>query len=1004
MSFLRLEKRGISEQAKVTGWQSQSFKSRAGWAFPVYEPLTGAVIATRWKSAQSGGMKYAWIPSKPDSPSADWYVLPETKLAISNENGIAYLANGEPALLAYQSAGVKNVIATTLSEVGIPKNLLSALTDLGITRLLYPIDNDAAGEKSAINWRDALRASAIDFEAFSWGEDAPSKADANDIWIQVNFDSDAFIARLKELRPLSLPLPEIEAQFDETDFEQTPQGLINTLANRLGVNGWKSNGWSRKNISSPFRDDKHPSATFNRNSGVLHDFGSGESYSPIEIAEQLGIDWKSYYPQRKLSKPRPQFIDSDAPITVPFFKAEKIVNMPYISDLSLNELGQTNLIRSPLATGKTSLISKIIQNADPMARILVITHLQALAENISERLSAECDYTVECYHQIPYEYRKTPHRLVCSYDSLHTIRDDWDYVFIDEHEQFHRHLTGGTMRDGEPLRAYTKLMTIVKGAEQVTVLDAHMSIASTTWLQKMRGDVTTIMNSYTHQWDTLSIQKSESGLLAEAFSAAFGNTKGIVIPTNSRSKSLDYYQLAINLFGEEAVMLINGENSSSRDARQFIKQLTHPENKGKALNTIFPDLRILICSPSLATGIDVQAEVSGVYGVFTQQPWVNACNILQMMMRYRQANVRQMCVMGSAALPEKGINRENTMKDALILHKARMSGTASAAHFKQYGLNDFDSTQELITIFSALFESETKHQQQSLHFFVEIAAEAEGFTVERSEESNSGIREALKLARKERGELFKQTVLSTTVVSPEEFDTLRQNPDATSEELRTARAGLERWHIEFVSGQTITGELFGLLGSSRKRTDFNRLIDVLDNPDSLKKRDRDEAKIGVLVIQRKHFIRNRDLIDMAGQSVLGDKWLHSDEKLTTEEIAQRMETFLRMHINEIQQYIDRRFDLSEEPINIFRRLLKRVGLQLGRTQIMRDGVRYYLYFIDGKHRKTVLGHASIALEARQIRELLQTRLTLINIREWRNQSSQRTIPPKLEPEPEMIPL
>ena len=1004
MSFLHLQKRGIASIAKQAGWQSKSFKSRAGWAFPVYEPLTGRVIATRWKSAETGGMKYAWIPSKPDSPPADWYILPGTKLEICNTENTAYLANGEPALLAYHVAGVKNVIATTLSEVGIPKNLHSMLKDLGINRLLYPVDKDAAGEKSAINWRDALRGSGVDFEAFSWGTDAPDKADANDIWMQVNFNSDAFIACLDELEPLPLPLPEIEIAFDDADFEQAPQGLIDTLASRLGVNAWKSNGWSRKNVSSPFREDKHPSATFNRESGVLHDFGTGESYSPTEVADQLSIDWKSYYLERKHKAPIPRVLAEDYPLTIPLFEAEKIVNMRYISNLALNELGATNAIRSPLATGKTSLISKIIQNADPNAKILVITHLQALAENISGRLSDECDIPVECYHQIPHEYRKSAYRLVCSYDSLHTISDEWDYVFIDEHEQFQRHLTGGTMRGGEPLRAYNKLMTIVKGAKQVTVLDAHMSIASTSWLQTMRGDVTTIMNSYKHQWNTLSIHKSESGLLAEALSAAFGDTKGIVLPTNSRSKSLDYYQLAVKYFGEDAVMLINGENSSSRDARQFIKQLTHPDNKGKALSTIFPDLKILICSPSLATGIDVQAEVSGVYGVFTQQPWVNACNILQMMMRYRRAGVRQICVMGSATLPTKDMDWAGAMEDAFSFHKARMSGTALAADFQRYGIHDFDKTQKLITIFSALFENDTKFHQQGLHFFVEIAAKAEGFTIEHKDAFNEGIRDGLKMARQERGELFKKTVLSTAPVSSEAFDELRQNPDATSDELRIARAGLERWHIEYTSGQTITGELFTLLGTTRKRSDFNRLIDVLDNPDSLKKRDREEAKIGVLVIQRKHFIRNRDLIDMAGQSVLGDKWLHSDEQFTADEIAKRMETFLRMHIAEIQQYIDRRFDLSDEPINILRRLLKRVGLKLGRTQIMRDGVRYYLYFIDGKHREKVLGHAVIALKARQNRELLQTRLDLFTIRDWRNRPSQATFLQQGEVQAETIPL
>ena len=784
-----------------------------------------------------------------------------------------------------------------------------------------------------------------------------------------------------------------------------PQGLIDALASRLGVTRWKSNGWARKNISSPFRNDRHPSATFNRNSGVLHDFGTGESYSPTQVADQLGIDWKSYYPKKNFasSATRPRFED-DLDITIPLFHAEKKVNMRYISDLPLSELGHTNAIRSPLATGKTSLISKIIQAAEPSAKILVITHLQALAENISERLSQECDLPVECYHHIPHDYRPSAQRLVCSYDSLHTIRDDWDYVFIDEHEQFHRHLTSGTMRGGEPLRAYIKLLGIVTGAKQVTVLDAHMSIASSTWLQSMRGAVTTIMNSYRHQWDKLTLQKTESGLLTDAFLAALGETKGVVIPTNSRSKSLDYYQLAVKQFGDDAVMLINGENSSSRDARQFVRQLTDPQNKGKALNEIFPDLRILICSPSLATGIDVQAQVSGVYGVFTQQPWVNACNILQMMMRYRQADTRQMCIMGSSELPEKGIDWEKVTEDAVNHHKARMSGTASAADFSGHGLADFDAIQEIITTFDTLFNSETKHQQQGLHYFVELAASAEGFTLAFKDGFNEALHENLKLARQTRGEIFKKAILESELVSPDEFNALRQDPDATSEDLRKARAGLERWHIEFTSGQTITGELLRLLGTNRQRADFNRLVDLLDQPEQLKQRDRDEAKIGVLVIKRKHYIRNRDLIDLAGRNVFGDDWLNSEEKLTSDDIAQRLDSYLRMHIDEIQHYIDRRFDLSQEAINIFRRLLKRVGLKLGRSQIMRDGERFYLYFIDGKHRETILGFAATALEARQIRELLQTRTTLINIREWRNAHPKQYAKLKKKSDMEAVPI
>ena len=222
MSITLLKKRGISDPATRAGWHDYTYKNQAGWAYPVYEPIMGVEIAKRWKSAQSGGMKYAWIPNKPASPTADWYILPETFSAIAHHDGVAYLANGEPALLAYHAAGIQNVIATTLSEVAVPKNMLIMLNDLGISRLLYPVDKDAAGEKSAISWRDALRESGIDFEAYTWGDDAPEKADANDIWMQVGFDTDEFATRLNNLSELNLPVPEAKTQFDDADFEHTP--------------------------------------------------------------------------------------------------------------------------------------------------------------------------------------------------------------------------------------------------------------------------------------------------------------------------------------------------------------------------------------------------------------------------------------------------------------------------------------------------------------------------------------------------------------------------------------------------------------------------------------------------------------------------------------------------------------------------------------------------------------------------------------------------------------
>jgi hypothetical protein len=968
MSQRSLQQRGIASIAEAQQWRPQTLGQSRGWAYPVYHYQTGAVIAIRWKAAAPQGMKYAWLPSKPADAAADWYILPKTRQAISSAKGTAYLANGEPALLAYQAAGIHNVIATTLSEVSVPSNLREVLSTLGISRLLYPVDKDEAGERSALKWRDALRGTNVDYQAFSWGDAAPAKADANDIWIALGFNRQAFAQALHELKPLELALPVVLPKHEKS-LEESSQTLIDSLARALNIQAWKNNGWSAKNIRSPFREDKHPSAAFNRNSGVLHDFGTGESYSPKDLADHFGIAYKSVTSVTVDKAKSPE--NSVTSVTVSSFKNDVSVNLQYISELDVAKLSATNAIRSPLATGKTSLITKIIQQA-PNARILIITHLQALAENISERLSAELQVPIECYRHIPVEYRQSVQRLVCSYDSLHTIADNWDYVFIDEHEQFHRHLGSGTMKGGEPLRAYTKLLNIIQSAGRVTVLDAHMSQASQDWLKELRGSVTSIENRYRHKWGNLAFQKYESAVLMAAFEAAEGQTKGVVIPTNSRSKSRDYHDLAVERFGKEAVVLINGENSSSSEARQFVRELTDEKNRGKALSDIFPNLRVLIASPSLATGIDVQAEVAGVYGVFTAQNWVNAFNILQMMMRYRRAETRQMALLGHGS--------SKPLEDYL----SRAEGTASAAEFSRYGVEATPELQGAILRLQAAFADETHLHQSDLMAYLEAAALDEGFSISHFETYHELLAEKIKLARQERAEREKAATLIAQVVSPLEFEVLQQNSDLGAAQLEEARFGLLRWKVEYAAGQGITADLYERLHTNGKRANFNRFVDLLDKAESLKQRDRHEAQDGVLLSKRQHFIRNRDLITLAGQSVFGADWLYSEEELTAGDIAERLSSFLRLHTQEIQQYIDRRLDLSEDPLAIFRRLLKRVGMGLARRQIMVSGERYYLYSIDAAERAILLAYGLISLKARQERELLQTRNNTLDKREWSN--------------------
>lgn len=284
--------------------------------YPVFD-LEGHVIGTRAKFFD-WERKYGWIPSRPDHPLADWYIVPDAIQAIKDSNGVCYLANGEPSTLALLTSQVYNTICTTQSEISIPSNLVTVLERLGVRELRYLSDNDRAGWDSAIKWRDALLTTDIQFVAYQWGKelkphtddksgkqymacvDKPAKYDANDLWIDCGFDIQAMQDAMNNLVVMHLPQPEVKTEKEKAEqgnYKKTPQGLIGAIKSRLRITGkkQKKNGLE---CHCPHHDDKNPSATFYEDSGVLICWSTcSKTYSTFENADELlGKDvWHDYY-------------------------------------------------------------------------------------------------------------------------------------------------------------------------------------------------------------------------------------------------------------------------------------------------------------------------------------------------------------------------------------------------------------------------------------------------------------------------------------------------------------------------------------------------------------------------------------------------------------------------------------------------------------------------------------------------------------------------------------
>lgn len=312
----KLQERGIFTAALSTGWTFYSYKNQPGWRYPVYDVFSGTRLAWRWKALDSRATpKYVWLTDK--NAACKFYTNSHLRQAIQAAGGVLYIANGEPSVLAYIAAGVPNVLSW-FGETSVPATLAADLQRLGVREVRYPADKDETGRKSALKVRELLTGSGILFKPLAFDDDVPDKGDANDLWRACGFAAAEFQRRLAGLAALILPEPsshlfmsgerDISRLYSvgvtETRGEINPD-LINAIAARLGVTGFRANGWSSRNVLSPFREEKRPSAAFNRNSGVLHDFGTGESYSVREVAEQLQIDWWAYQPPRPPVSRRP---------------------------------------------------------------------------------------------------------------------------------------------------------------------------------------------------------------------------------------------------------------------------------------------------------------------------------------------------------------------------------------------------------------------------------------------------------------------------------------------------------------------------------------------------------------------------------------------------------------------------------------------------------------------------------------------------------------------------
>lgn len=925
-----LAARGILKTAQAAGWTMQA----NGWVYPVIG-LDGNQTARRWKAYNSDAKpKYRWVPNKP--ADATYYTASNVRQAVAQANGVVYIAAGEVDVLTYVSAGMKNVFAW-FGETNVPHTLAQDLAAIGVKRVIYLPDRDDAGIKSAMKVRDVLAGSLIDFDVRHLPRSLGEKADTNDLWQKVNFDSDAFNYAVTNAPALSLPAPKPRRQTPVTPpaHDGTPEDLLRALEQALDATGYNERGWS-KALSSPFREDKNPSATWNRDSGVLHDFATGESYSPYALAEHFRIplpDKPDYTPSHR----RIYNSEEPPPLLPPgtVLEADLTVQQRFISAIGMDKLPREGalLVQSPIGTGKTELVKNLIKrDTSPDGKkpnVLVITHRQSLAQNISERLE------MECYKNIPTDYMRSVSQLVIVYNSLWKLAlpgtklPEYDLIVIDEIEQFHQHLGGGTFKHDQAIRAYTILRQLLKDARLVVGLDADASSISQEFFGSIKGDeqVTTVVNTYRVPRGPLTMHSTEESVIDEALKTLTTSKLPIVIPTNSKKSAHELEALLHRFLSPEQVVMICSDNSNTPKIQDFINEI----------NQRLPKIRALIFSPSLGTGVDITCETAGVFAVFKSQP-LSAPELLQMIGRCRKTEQTHVYVQGSPG------NLSTDWREIYTRYEYNAVSTGAMCSFDDDGIVTISEAQQrVLRLLSKIVATRNVSLNDLPAHFMTLSHQR-GYEVDTVDRSPEGVRRSIKNARERAAEMKFTAVVESKPVDYDTYKAWEDRGELTPE----IEYGHLRYMIETISGEEISRRTYDLLHPTGNRRAVYQMADVIGDRDRCIKQDRDEGKEDLLLMRRRYHTARRDLLRLVLNALWGDGWQTGKMKdaLTAEEIAERLTPILAGRKVDLINYFGWRTDQSKDPVAIARWLLRKCGLRLESYQVMRDGERFRVYVLD----------------------------------------------------------
>ncbi|MGI0489349.1 plasmid replication protein, CyRepA1 family [Pantanalinema rosaneae CENA516] len=471
-------------------------------------------------------------------------------------------------------------------------------------------------------------------------------------------------------------------------------------------------------------------------------------------------------------------------------------------------------IHADMGTGKTELL-KQIKLAHPQARILNLGHRIALLRNLSTRLGTAIysDYGWNMWQE---------QFLSLTADSLHKLKTEgntYDFVFLDECEQFIQHLLTSSTCKEHRHAILQALKHFIYSAGCIVLSDAHLSDVSLQFILSMRPDPQEqpfiIRNRYKNGDRRVFWYegKDKSGIVQQIKAALFQGDC-IIVACDGLEFSKDLAEALQTRFVEKQIVCINSETSNEPWARSLIESINEPGNLDK--------IDCLIYSPSVNTGVSIDVpHFDQVFGVFGGGSLAGT-DCLQALNRYRPKVDWHVWVNGQPiggyrpTNPER-IKRQKLQENDLAGFLLKIiPGTGQKTVEDEFAWDAW-----------AAMQARRNESLNNLRGDVRYLIAAQGHQViPLGDETDWQTQEELQVARGINQQTRCQGIINAEKISATEARRLEAKERPTLQDYYK----LERYRIELAWGRAVDADLIALDNGGRTMRQFTLLEALLADP------------------------------------------------------------------------------------------------------------------------------------------------------------------------------